>query len=60
MDITLRRPEGHAELVRLIRAMANAKQRDRYPAIQFAGVDADGARMVMDASARSGQPRVGG
>lgn len=36
MDISLRRPEDHHKLDRLIRTTANAKQRDRYRAIQLA------------------------
>ena len=36
MDITLRRPEDDEALNRLIRTTTNAKQRDRYRAVQLA------------------------
>ena len=52
MDISLRRPEDHNELERLIRTTANAKQRDRYRAIQLA-IDGEQTANIQRALARS-------
>jgi len=52
MDITLRRPEDHDELHRLIRTTANAMQRDRYRALQLA-LDGEKTADIQHAIARS-------
>ena len=52
MDISLRRPEDHDELARLTRTTDNAKQRDRYRAIQLA-IEGEQTANIQRALARS-------
>ena len=52
MDILLRQPEDHDELERLTRTTTNAKQRDRYRAIQLA-IEGEQTANIQRALARS-------
>lgn len=52
MIISLRRPEDHDELCRLIRTTANAMQRDRYRAVQLA-IDGEQTADIQHTIARS-------